>query len=98
MPAKRPAAKSAKGKKAASRTAVRKALPRKPDAARARVVAAHGRKSAAAAPPRKVPGAHSEEAPSEPATEMKKPPRPPGAVTAPPAPTPQPAIARAAAP
>ena len=44
MPAKRPAQKSTKGKKAASRPAVRKALPRKPDGARARVVAAvHGR-------------------------------------------------------
>ena len=98
MPAKRPAAKSAKGKKAASRTAVRKALPRKPDAARARVVAVHGRKSAVAAPPRKVPGAHSEEAPGEPATEMKKPPRPAGVAVAPPAPTAQAANARAAAP
>ena len=99
MPAKRPAAKSAKGKKPPSRTAVRKALPRKPDAAaRARVVAVHGRKGAAAAPPRKVPGTHSEEAPSEPATEMKKPPRPAGVAAAPPAPTPQPANARPAAP
>jgi DnaK suppressor protein len=46
MPAKRPAPKSAKGKKAASRPAVRKALARKPESARARV-AAHARKSAA---------------------------------------------------
>src|SRR5215470_10737089 len=98
MPAKRPAAKSAKGKKPPSRTAVRKALPRKPDAARARVVAAHGRKSATAAPPRKVPGTHSEEVPGEPATEMKKPARPAGVVAAPPAPTPQPTNARVAAP
>ena len=56
-----PAKKSTKGKKAASRPAVRKALPRKPDGARARVVAAaHGRKSAIAAPPRKAPAAHPE--------------------------------------
>ena len=55
MPAKRPAQKSTKGKKAASRPAVRKALPHKPDGARARgVAAAHGRKSAIAAPPRKA--------------------------------------------
>jgi DnaK suppressor protein len=40
MPAKRPAQKSTKGKKAASRPAVRKVLPRKPDGARARGVAA----------------------------------------------------------
>ena len=40
MTAKRPAPKSAKGKKAASRPPVRKALARKPEAARARVVAA----------------------------------------------------------
>ena len=66
MPAKKPAAKSTKGKKAASRTAVRKALPRKPDTTRARVVAVHARKSSVAAPP--------------------------------PAPTPQAANARAAAP
>jgi len=93
MPAKRPAPKSTKGKKAASQTVVRKALPRKPDAARVRVVAAHGRKTALAAPPRKAPVAHPEEAAGEPAAEMKKP-----VATPPPAPTPQPANARPAAP
>jgi len=99
MPAKRPAPKSTKGKKAASRPAVRKALPRKPDAARARVVAAQGRKSTTtAAPPRKAPVAHVAEAGGEPVVgEMKKPPRPVGVVP-PPAPTPQAANARAPAP
>jgi DnaK suppressor protein len=100
MPAKRPAQKSTKGKKAASRPAVRKVLPRKPDGARVRVVAAaHGRKSAIAAPPRKAPAAHPEEAAGgETAVEMKKPPRPAGVATPPPAPTPQPANVRPAAP
>jgi DnaK suppressor protein len=100
MPAKRPAQKSTKGKKAASRPAVRKVLPRKPDGARARgVAAALGRKSTLAAPPRKAPAAHSEEAAGgEAAVEMKKPPRPAGVAAPPPAPSPQPANARAAAP
>jgi DnaK suppressor protein len=96
MPAKRPATKSTKGKKAASRTTVRKALPRKPDAARARVVAAHARKSTAAAPPRRAPAAHPEEAASEPAADMKKPARPVGAAPPPPAAPPQPVTPRAA--
>jgi DnaK suppressor protein len=100
MPAKRPAQKSTKGKKAASRPAVRKVQPRKPDGARARgVAAAHGRKSTIAAPPRKAPAAHPEEpAGSEAAVEVKKPPRAAGVAAPPPAPTPQPANARAAAP
>ena len=89
MPAKKPAAKSPKGKKAASRTAVRKALPRKADTPRARVVAVHARKSSVAAPrkPAVVPAALT---PAEPVAEMKKSPRPlaVSAVT-PPAPTPQ---------
>ena len=59
MPAKRPAPKSAKGKKAASRPPARKALARKSEPARARTAGAHVRKSAlapkkpaaAAAPP-----------------------------------------------
>jgi len=70
MPAKRPAAKSAKGKKAASRPAGRKAVGRKPDSARARV-AAHARKSAAT--PKKPP-AHPPGGAAEPVTEAKKPP------------------------
>ena len=100
MPAKRPAQKSTKGKKAASRPAVRKVLPRKPDGVRARgVTAAHGRKNAIAAPPRKAPAAHPEEAAGgEAAVEMKKPPRPAGVAGPPPPPTPPPANARAAVP
>jgi RNA polymerase-binding transcription factor len=98
MPAKRPAAKSTKVKKAASRPAARKALGRKPDSARARVAAAHARKSTAA-PPRKGPPAHPAEAPGEPVTEMKKTPRPgPAIAVTPPAPTPQLTPARAPAP
>ena len=100
MPAKRPAQKSTKGKKAASRPAVRKVLPRKPDGARARGVAAvHGRKSPSAAPPRKAPAAHPEEAAGgEAAVEMKKPPRPVGVATPSATPVPPPANARAATP
>ena len=48
MPAKRPAPKSAKGKKAASRPAVRKAVARKPEAVHVRAAAGHARKTAAA--------------------------------------------------
>jgi len=51
MPAKRPAPKSAKGKKAASRPAVRKAVGRKAEPVRARAAVAHARKTMAA--PRK---------------------------------------------
>jgi DnaK suppressor protein len=100
MPAKRPAPKSPKGKKAASRPAVRKALARKPDVARARVVIAHGRKNTTeATPPRKATVANPTEAAGEPAAaDMKKPPRPVGVAPPPPAPTPQPVTARAAAP
>ena len=98
MPAKRPAPKSTKGKKAASRPVVRKALPRKPDAARARVVVAHGRKSTTT-PPRKAPVGQPEEAAGEPATtDMKKPPRPAAVTAPPPSPTPQPASGRTPAP
>jgi RNA polymerase-binding transcription factor len=97
MPAKRPAAKSPKGKKAASRTAVRKALPRKAEAARSRVVVAHGRKSATAAPARKAPVAQSAEVAAEPVAEMKKPARP-AAVAPPPAATPALAAVRPAVP
>jgi DnaK suppressor protein len=100
MPAKRPAPKSPKGKKAASRPAVRKALARKPDVARARVVVAQGRKSTTAAtPPRKATVAQPAEAAGEPAAaDMKKPPRPVGVAPPPPAATPQPVTARTAAP
>jgi DnaK suppressor protein len=100
MPAKRPAQKSTKGKKAASRPAVRKALVRKPDVTRARVVVAHGRKGTnAETPPRKPAVAHPGEAAGEPATaDMKKPPRPMGVAPPPPAATPQPVTARTPAP
>jgi DnaK suppressor protein len=74
MVAKRPAPKSAKGKKAASRPPVRKALARKPDAPRGRVVAAAHTRKSVAPPPRKAP---PEAAPpaveSEEAPEMRKP-------------------------
>jgi len=93
MPAKRPAPKSTKGKKAASRTAVRKALPRKPDAARARVVAVQVRKNVAVAP-RKAAVAPSPEDAVEPVAEIKKPLRPAAVVTPPPAATLPPAAAR----
>ena len=93
MPAKRPAPKSPKGKKAASRPAARQALGRKPDSARAaRVVAVHARKSSAPAP-RKV----SADAALEPAAEIRKVPRPAAAAAVtPPAPTPALAQPRAA--
>ena len=98
MPAKRPAPKSTKGKKAASRTVVRKALPRKADTARARVVAAHARKSSVAAP-RKAAVAPPAEAPGEPVAELKKPQRTAAAIAVtPPAPVPQLATVRTPAP
>jgi len=65
MPAKRPAPKSAKGKKAASRPTTRKAVARKPDAPRVRIAAgAHPRKSSAviAAPRKLAPTAPTPEA------------------------------------
>jgi DnaK suppressor protein len=75
MPAKRPAPKSAKGKKAASRPAVRKAIARQPETARARaVVASHPRKSA---PAPKKPAAHPPASGAEAVREVKKPLRPP---------------------
>jgi DnaK suppressor protein len=92
MPAKRPAAKSAKGKKAASRPAARKPLARKPDSVRARVVSVgvHPRKGATPAA-RKLPSGSPAEAAAEPATEPKKVPRAvPTATATPPAPAPQP--------
>ena len=81
MPAKRPAPKSAKGKKAASRPAVRKALAHKPEAVRVRAAAGHARKTAAA--PRK-PLAPLPAAAGAPPVELRKPLR----VAAPPAPPP----------
>jgi DnaK suppressor protein len=78
MPAKRPAPKSAKGKKPASRSTVRKTVARKPEA-RARTAAAHTRKSVAA--PRKPAGAAAESA-----AELKRPLRPAPAGGLPPPP------------
>ena len=98
MSAKKPAPKSTKGKKAASRATARKTLGRKPEAGRVRVVAAHARKSTAV-PPRKAPAAHPVDVAVEPSEEARKPQRPVAAVTPPsPAPTPPPVSARAAAP
>jgi DnaK suppressor protein len=93
--AKRPAPKSAKGKKAASRPPVRKALARKPEAPRGRVVAAaaHTRKSVAP-PPRKAPAPVPAAAETEEAAEMKKPVR----AASPAAPPPAPALTPRAAP
>ena len=82
MPAKRPAPKSAKAKKAASRPAVRKAIARKPEPARARVAVAPLRK--VAAPPKK-PGAHPAASAGEPTPELRKVLRP-GTAAPPPAP------------
>jgi DnaK suppressor protein len=82
MPAKRPAPKSAKGKRAASRPPVRKAAARKPDTARGRVVAAHARKSVAAP---KKPAAHPTAAPLEPVPELRKAARPAAPAAIPPA-------------
>jgi DnaK suppressor protein len=81
MPAKRPAPKSAKGKKAASRPAVRKALGRKPEPVRVRAAAGHARKTAAAP---KKPLAPLPAAAAAPPVEVRKPLR----VAAPPAPPP----------
>jgi DnaK suppressor protein len=70
MPAKRPAPKSAKGKKAASRPAARKAASaRKPEALRARTAVAHARKNAAAS---RKPAAPHAAAPGEAALEKAK--------------------------
>ena len=93
MSAKRPAAKSAKGKKAASRSPVRKVLARKADATRARTVAAHARKSAAPSPRRSV-GAASAAAE---VAEVRKPLRPPVSPAPPPVSSAPPAAGRTAA-
>jgi DnaK suppressor protein len=70
MAAKKPAPKSAKGKKPVSRPPARKPLARKPEAARPRPVSAQVRKAAAVAPAKKPAAAPA--APSE--LELKKPP------------------------
>lgn len=81
MPAKKPAPKSAKGKKAASRPALRKALARKPEPVHVRAAAGHARKAAAAP---KKPLAPLPAAAGAPPVEVRKPPR----VGAPPGPPP----------
>jgi DnaK suppressor protein len=81
MPAKKPAPKSAKGKKAVSRpTTTRKPPARKPEPARARLVAAPARKGVAPLTKSAAPAGIAEEAP-----ELKKPQRPvaPAAIPAP---------------
>lgn len=82
MPAKRPAPKSAKGKKAASRPAVRKAVGRKAEPVRVRGAVAHARKTVAAPkkPPPAVPATGG-----EPPVEPRKPLRAGAATTPPPA-------------
>ncbi len=80
MPAKRPAPRSAKGKKAASRPAIRKATAHRPEPLRVRAVAAPPHKTA---PPPKKPGAAAPATASEPAAETRKPLRP-GAPASPP--------------
>jgi RNA polymerase-binding transcription factor len=84
MPAKKPAPKSPKGKKAASRPAVRK-IARKSEPARIRTVTAQARKLTPA-PKRPAVGAGAAEA--EPLPELKRPARitaPPPAPSSPPA-------------
>ena len=70
MPGKRPAPKSAKGKKAPSRPAVRKAVGHKPEPVRVRAAPGHARKSAAAP---KKPVAAPPAAGSAPPVELRKP-------------------------
>src|SRR5580765_7470716 len=69
MPAKRPAPKAAKGKKAVSRPPARKAAARKPEAPRARVVATQARKNAVLP---KKPAAHLPIAAAEAAPEAPR--------------------------
>ena len=80
MPAKRPAPKSVKGKKAASRPAVRKAVGRKAEPLPARAAVAHARKTVAA-PKKPLPAVPA--ARGEPPVELRRPLRA-AAATAPP--------------
>jgi DnaK suppressor protein len=87
MPAKRPAPKSAKGKKAVSRPPARKPVAvRKPEPTRPRPVSAHVRKSVAAAKKPGAPAPAAAAAAQEP--EVKKPPARAGLPPAAPAPRP----------
>jgi DnaK suppressor protein len=96
MPAKKPAPKSAKGKKAASRPTVRKAGARKGETARARVVGVHARKSLA--PPLRKPVPHAAIAPTEEAIPAVKKPLRPAAPPVSPAVPPAPPATRLATP
>ncbi len=84
MPAKKPAPKSAKGKKAPSRPAAKKAVARKPEPARAKpaVTAAPARKAAAVATPKKLAAHPQPAAPAVTAPPAKKPARNSGGVIA----------------
>jgi DnaK suppressor protein len=95
MPAKRPAPRSAKGKKAASRPPVRKPVARKGESLRSKVAATHARRSAAV--PKKPP-MQSDAADTETTAEPKKPLRPGAAAVPPPAAAVVAAAARSAPP
>ncbi|HEY1491259.1 MAG TPA: RNA polymerase-binding protein DksA [Steroidobacteraceae bacterium] len=82
MPAKKPAPKSAKGKKAPSRPAAKKAVARKAEPARAKPAAAAARKSAPAAAPKKLAAHAPPAAPAATTPPVKKPPRNSGGVIA----------------
>jgi DnaK suppressor protein len=82
MPAKKPAPKSAKGKKAPSRPAAKKAVARKAEPARAKPAAAAARKSAPAAAPKKLAAHAPPAAPAATTPPVKKPARNSGGVTA----------------
>jgi RNA polymerase-binding transcription factor len=74
MPAKKPAPKSAKGKKAPSRPAAKKVVARKPEPVRAKPVAVATRKAAPAVAPKKL-AAHPQAVPAQAAPAVKKPAR-----------------------
>jgi DnaK suppressor protein len=95
MPAKRPAPRSAKGKKAASRPPARKPIARKGESVRSKATATHARRSAVA--PKKPP-VHTDAADTDMTAEPKKPLRPGAAVVPPPAAAGVAAAARSASP
>jgi DnaK suppressor protein len=82
MPAKKPAPKSAKGKKAPSRPAAKKAVARKPEPVRAKPVVVAARKAVPAAVAPKKAVAHAQPAAPEPVLPVKKPVRHTGVVAA----------------
>jgi DnaK suppressor protein len=82
MPVKRPAPKSAKGKKAASRPTTRKSLARRPESARAKAATGHARKGTLA--PARKPVALPPAAAPENAAALRKPLRSAGPVAPPP--------------